>query len=164
MKKVLMLAGASVASFICSSALAMNMGVVDMQEIFSSSHGISQIQAKLQSQFSGKRNKMVKMMKSLQSEQKSLDKNRAVWSKSKIDQAESKLKSDQTKFQMAQATYQKEVMSAQQEAMKNFIDKIKTAAQKTAKDDKLDMVFVSNSVLYAKDAKDVTSSVMGNLD
>ena len=54
-------------------------------------------------------------------------------------------------------------MGAQQDAMKVFLSKIKTASKITAKKDGLDIIFVDNSVLFAKKSKDVTSSVMSNM-
>ena len=164
MKRILIVAGTSVAALLCTSAFALKVGVVDMQKIFGSQHGLRQIQAKLEKKFSGKRAKMVGMMKSIQAEQKNFSKNKAVWSQSKISSAQSKLKADQSKFQVAQAKYQKAVMSAQAASMKRFIGKIKVASSAAAKKGDLDAIFVSNSLLYAKDAKDVTASVLNNMN
>lgn len=163
MKKVLLSVGVSIASLVCSTALAMSVGVVDTQEIYNSPQGMKEIQTKLQDKFSSQHNDMVNMMKDIQAEQKNYEKNKTVWDKSKAQKMEADIEQKKSNFQMTQAKFQQAYVNAQQEALKDFLVKVRTAVKSIATKDNLDMVFDQNSALYVKDSKDITNSVMGEM-
>jgi outer membrane protein len=158
MKRITLVAGAAL--IFSMNAFAMKIGVVDMQKILSSDHGLGQIQGRLEKQFSDRRNQLMEMVKQIQADTQDLSKNKAILSKADAAKKEESLKSEKSKFQLAQAKYQQDVMEAQQKEMKGFVDGIKTAAKKVAEKNSLDAVFVDNSLLYGKDSQDVTQSVL----
>lgn len=161
MKRALM--SAAVLAFASVGTYAYTVGIVDMQKVFSSPHGVQQIQSQLEQKFAGQRDSMMKKMKDFQAESAKYTKDKAVMSKKDQDQAETKLKKEQNDLQMEQAKYQQAVMTAQADAMKNFVEEIKKAASDVAKKNDLDAVFVNNSILYSKDAKDVTTGIVDNM-
>jgi len=163
MKKALLAAGAAIIAVASMNTYAYKVGVVDMQKVFSSPHGVQQIQSQLEKKFSKQRAAMMKEMKSFQDASKKLDKNKSVMNKKDLADAQMKLKQQQQKLQVEQAKYQQAIMTAQAKAMKGFVAQIKTAAAGVAKKDGLDAVFVNNSLLYAKDSKDVTSDIVDGL-
>ena len=146
-----------------SSTFAAKIGLVDMQQVFSSSHGVSKIQAHLEKQFSAQRADMLKAMKSLQAKMKDFNKNKSVMSKKAQADARTKLQAAQRQLQKDQNSYQQAVVAAQTKAMKAFVAKIKKAAADVASKDNLDAVYVNNSLLYAKHSVDVTNSVVDDL-
>lgn len=163
MKKVIITASATVAMLFGANAMAFKVGVVDMQKVFSSPNGVSQIQSKLEKEFSSQRSDMMKMMKQIQADQKSLGKNKSVMNAADLAKKQAALKAEQAKFQVVQGKYQQQVMKAQAAAMKTFVTDIKQAANQVAKKDSLDAVFVNNSILYAKDSQDVTSEILADM-
>lgn len=159
MKKALLAVGAAIIAIISMNTYAYKVGLVDMQKVFSSPHGVQQIQSQLEKKFSNQRGTMVTEMKNFQNESKKLDKNKSVMNKKDFEASQGELDKQQKKLQAGQAKYQQAVMTAQANAMKNFVAKIKTAAADVAKKDGLDAVFINNSLLYAKDSVDITSKI-----
>lgn len=166
MKKLTVLCGVLLASFwgACVAdvpgAMTMKIGTIDMQEIFASPNGVEKIQKDLEKQFSGERAEVMQLMKQLQADQKALEKNSAVMSKGDLTKKESEIKSEQEKFETAQTKYQQSIMAAQSNAMKEFVETIKKSTRIVAVKNKLDAVFVKNTLMYAKDSQDVTPDVL----
>lgn len=163
MKRALVIASTALAALMGANAYAYTIGVVDIQKILSSDHGINKIQSALGSKFSSDRDRLSAMAKKLQDDGASFEKNRAVMSKADVAKKEEELKKEANKVQLEQAQFQQKYMQAQQSAMKDFVENIKSAASTVAKNDKLDAVFIDNSVLYAKDSKDITSAVLDKM-
>ena len=121
------------------------------------------MQAVLGNKFASDRSKLESMAKQLQSDSQGYQKNRAVMNKDDAAKKEAALKDEANKVQAAQMQYQQKIMQAQQDAMHQFVDRIRTAAANVAKSQNLDAVFIDNSVLFAKDSKDITSDVLSKM-
>lgn len=163
MKRVITAITLSLGLVMASDALAYTVGIVDVQKILSSDKGIAKMQSALSSKFAADRTKLEGMAKQLQSDSMDYQKNRATMSKADADKKEAALKEAAGKVQAAQMQYQQKIMQAQQETMKQFVDHVRAAASDVAKKQNLDAVFIDNSVLFAKDSKDITSDVISRL-
>jgi len=163
MKRTLAAVAVACGVVMSSSALAYTVGVVDIQKILSSEKGISKMQAALGNKFASDRSKLESMAKQLQSDSQNYQKNRAVMNKDDAAKKEAALKDEANKVQAAQMQYQQKIMQAQQDAMHQFVDRIRAAAANVAKSQNLDAVFIDNSVLFAKDSKDITSDVLSKM-
>lgn len=141
-------------------ASSWKVGTVDIQKVFASPDGAPKIQAKLEKKFSSQREELQKLLEKLQAEQKSYQKNKTTWSKDTLAKKEKKFKEEQQLFQKQQVQYQQAFSAAQGREMDKLLKSIKSAAKKVAKKDKLRMVLVKNSVLYAQDTTDVTDEIL----
>ena len=162
-KRAIAVVGMSLAMVVGANAYAYTVGVVDVQKILGSDKGISKMQATLGAKFASDRSKLEGMAKQLQADSVNYQKNKAVMSKADADKKEAALKEEATKVQAAQMQYQQKIMQAQQDAMRQFVDTIKGAASSVAQKQNLDAVFIDNSVLFAKDSKDITSDVLSKM-
>lgn len=163
MKKALLAATATIVSLISLNSYAYKVGVVDMQNVLTSKHGVQEIQANLEKKFAKQRDAMMKEMKAFSDASKDFSKNKSVMAKKDLASTTEKLKQQQQKLQADQAKYQQAVIAEQGQAMKQFLAKIKTVTAGVAKKEQLDAVYVNNSLLYAKDSKDVTAAVIDGL-
>ncbi|OGO90217.1 MAG: hypothetical protein A3F10_06640 [Coxiella sp. RIFCSPHIGHO2_12_FULL_42_15] len=163
MKRALVLAATAFGILMGSNSFAYTVGLVDIQKILASEHGINKLQSSLNGKFGGERDKLQAMGKKLQADSVSYEKNKAVMSKADAAKKEEELKKQSTQVQLAQSEFQQKYMQAQQTAMKDFVDTIKNAASEVAKNDKLDAVFIDNSVLFAKESKDITDEVLAKM-
>ncbi len=165
MKKLSVVCGAIAATlFSVSTYASFSIGTLDMQAVFASPNGVDKIQKQLEEEFSGQRTEVMGLMRKLQGDQKDLEKNRSVMNKSKLAKKEADLKDEQDKFQAAQAKYQESIMAAQKKAMEKFLSTIKSASQMVAHKQGLDAVLVKNTVMYAKNTKDVTAAVLAQIN
>ncbi len=149
---------------VCSaSAMAMKIGVVDMEGVFKSSPQVKQINGSLRKKFASKRNDIVTKGKQLQSDMQNFNKNKAVMSKSKQKAMSSKIAKEESSLRMAQAAFQKDLFQAQNTAMSGFMKKVDAAVSAVAKKKGMDIVMPKNAVIYSKHDMNITKDVMSSL-
>ena len=163
MKRLLVAISLSLAMIWSISAMAEDIGIVNMRQIFQSSPQIKQINTNLNKQFSPQRDKIVAMGKSLQANIKKLQRNQAVMDKKSIANLRTKIQKQETDLRTAQANFQRALFAAQNKAMGAFMTKLTGVVKTIAEQKKLDLVLPKNSVLYAKDGMDITSEVVKHL-
>lgn len=146
---------------LCTSmAVADTIGTVNMEQIFKTSPQVKSINASLQKQFASKKEAIVKQGKGLQSDLQNFNKNKSVMSKSDAKKLAQKIAKEEADLRTAQASFQQALFAAQNKAMKKFMGTVDAAVATVAKQDKLDLVLPKSGVVYAKDGKDITSSVV----
>src|SRR3990167_1675991 len=92
MKKMIVACVAAVAfGFSAITFADAQVGVVDMEKIFSSSKEVQQINQQLTSQFSVRKDKIMVMGKQLQADLTTYNKNKSVMSKSKLADLQTKI-------------------------------------------------------------------------
>lgn len=169
MKGLKQLAGVSLAAMASLSAYGwgssnLAVGTVDVQKIFASPDGAQKIQTALEQKFSSQRDDLQQVLNKLQEQQKAYQDNKDKWSKTTLASKEKAFNEEKEKFQKDQAQYQQQYAAAQSREMDKFLNAVKNAAKQVAKKDKLSVVLVKNSVLYAEDTKDVTSEVWDKIN
>ena len=163
MKRILLAVTLSVAMLGSAVAMAEDIGVVDMRQIFRSSSQVKAINANLKKQFAPQRAKIVSLGKSLQSNVKKFKKNQSVMSGSNAAKLRSTIQQQSTELRQDQAKFQQDLFAAQNQAMAKFMKKVKGVVGKIAAKKKLEIVLPKNNVLYAKGTMDITSDVKSAL-
>ena len=144
-------------------AMAENIGVVDMRQLFQTAPQIKAINADLDKNFSPERDKLVAMGKSLQEEIKKFQRNQSVMSPSDMTSMKDKITKQEEELRLAQASFQQKLLAAQNKAMSSFMTRMNQVVQSVAQKRQLDLVLEKNSVLFAKGSMDITSEVMSGL-
>lgn len=163
MKRMMMGLLAVVTLVFSLSVFAEQVGVVDMQSIFHSSPEIQKINSNLTTQFSSRREAIMKMGKALQDDMANLNKNKMVMKKSDLSALQNKIAKEGNDLKQAQAKFQQDLYSAQNKSMEDFMNKVKMSVQKIAGQKKLDLVLPKNTVLYSQGGLDITADVLSSL-
>ena len=165
MKKLVLIAAVIAATTCCAvSALADNIGVVDMKTIFTTSPKVKAIKAELTKQFDPQKTKLEGMAKTLQDNVQKFQKNKTVMSKADLSTLQNTIATEESNFRDAQNQFQEDIMKAQTDRLKQLMDSVKSAVATVAQKEKLDLVIPSNNTLYIKNGMDITSQVLKNLD
>ena len=163
MKRLLLSISLSAAVLWSACAMAENVGVVDMRQVFSLSPQIKKINAQLKKQFAPQKGRLMAMGKSLQGNVQKLQKNQSIMDKKGIDALKATIVSQEKQLRATQGQLQQALFAAQNQAMSSFMQKLTGVVKTVAMKKKLDVVFPKNSLLYAKGSTDITSDVASDL-
>ncbi|ACJ20609.1 OmpH family outer membrane protein [Coxiella burnetii] len=144
-------------------AVAQTVGLVDMRQIFQTAPQIKDINTRLEKQFSPQREKMTKLTQSLQQNLQKLKRDEAVMGKKEAENLRKEIQNDESTLRQQQQQFQQELFVAQNKAMSDFMSKVNGAVKKVAERENLDLVLPKDTVLYAKNSKDITSNVVSAL-
>lgn len=139
------------------------IGVVDLQKIVQTSPQMKSIQAKLEQEFKPRRDKLVALEEVLKKDMDKFKRDNAIMSDSQKKDAERKLIAAQQDFERQGQQYQQELSTAHNAAMENLYDKIRSAIQAVATQDKYDVILQKDAAPYSSDKLDVTAQVMKNI-
>ena len=164
MKKSIIAVSALALGLAGASAFAdIKIGVVNMQQVLTTAPQMKKINASLKKQFSGRRAVILKQAKSLQGDVSNYTKNKAVLSPSKSAALKSKIASEESQLRTEQIQYQQAVSAAQNRAMTGFLNRLKLKVATIAKQNKLQVVFPQDALLYAGTNTDITGQVLKTL-
>lgn len=163
MKRLLVATCLSVAIGWGVTAVGQIVGIVDMREIFQASPQVKGINTQLEKEFSPQRTKIINLSKSLQDDVKKLQRNETVMAEKEKQDLKNRIAEKQKQLQQVQVEFQKALYTAQNKAMAEFMKKISIAVKAVAENEKVDLVVPKDTILYAKDSKDITSSVISKL-
>jgi Skp family chaperone for outer membrane proteins len=159
MKKIIIVLCFSFVMLFSFSALAGNVGVVDMQKVFSSSKAKA-MRAHLKSQFSSQRKKLVSMQTSVQKLMQKYQKNEAVMDKKTMTALQNRITKKSMTFHQAQTKFQHDLLTAENAGMKKLMAQVKAAAKKIAAEKHMNIVLPSNAVLYSQHQLNITNAVL----
>ena len=145
------------------AAVAQTVGLVDMRQIFQSAPQIKDINTRLEKQFSPQREKMTKLTQSLQQNLQKLKRDEAVMSKKEAGNLRKEIQNDESALRQQQQQFQQELFVAQNKAMSDFMSKVNGSVKRVAERENLDLVLPKDTVLYAKNSKDITSNLLSAL-
>lgn len=163
MKRVILILGMMLAIAWSVCVWAVNIGVVNMQQIFHDSPQIKKINNTLAQQFSPRREKIVKMGKQLQADVQKYQKNKSVLSATELTSLQNKITQEETQLRQEQTQFQQELYTAQDAQMTKFMKQIRGIVQTIAAKKELTVVLPKNSVLYAASDLDITSELLSKL-
>ena|SRR3990167_3443984 len=163
MKRVLLTVCLAIAALWSVCTFAQKIGLIDMREIFQSSPQVKQINDQLSKQFAPQRDKIVAMGKKLQEDVKSLQKNQSVMDKASLKKLKDSIMKQEQALRTSQSQFQQTLFSEQNKAMEAFMNKVTDLVKTVAEQKQLDLVLPKNTVLYAKDAVDITPDVDSTL-
>jgi Skp family chaperone for outer membrane proteins len=148
---------------LASAGYAAGIGVIDMQQIFTTSPEVKQINEQLKTEFADRKTKLDDMTKTLQADMQNYQKNKSVMSKTSLTDLEKKITTEQQQLQQAGIQFQKDVYAAQSEKTKAFLNKVKAVVKTVALKKDLTAVLPKGALLYYKADLDITSEVMSDL-
>ncbi|AKQ33372.1 OmpH family outer membrane protein [Candidatus Coxiella mudrowiae] len=163
MKRLFAATCLSVAINWTAAAIGQTVGRVDMRQIFQASPQVKNINTQLEKKFSPQRERIINLGKSLQEDAKKFQRNEAVMSEKEKQDLKNKIDEKQKELQQAQVEFQQGLYNAQNKAMAEFMTKISGAVRAVAEKEKVDLVLPKDTVLYARDSKDITSDVISKL-
>lgn len=146
------------------ASIGQTVGTVDIRQIFQASPSqVKNINTQLEKEFSPQRERIINLGKSLQEDTKKFQRNEAVMSDKEKQELKNKIDQKQKEFQQAQLKFHQELYNAQNKAMFELMTKISGVVRALAEKEKVDLVLPKDTVLYARDTKDITSDVIAKL-
>ncbi|MFW0036079.1 MAG: OmpH family outer membrane protein [Coxiella endosymbiont of Dermacentor nuttalli] len=147
-----------------ASAIGQTIGKVDMRKIFQASPPqIKAINNQLEKEFLPQRERIINLDKYLREDIKKLKRNEVVMSKKETEDLRNRIQEEQKELQQSQVEFQQRLYKAQNEAIGKFIIKISGAVKTVAKKEKINLVLPKDTLLYARDSKDITLDVISEL-
>ena len=140
------------------------IGVVDLQKIMQTSSQMKSIQAKLESEFKSRRDKLVAMEDGLKKDMEKFKRDTAIMSQTQRKDLEKQIVGTQQQFEREGQQYQQELSTAHNEAMEEFYNKIRAAIAKVAESEKYDLVFQKDAAPFSVDKLDVTAKAMQEIN
>ena len=148
---------------IYTAAIGKTVGKVDIRQIFQVSSQVKAINSQLEKEFLPQRKRIINLGKYLRKDIKKSQRNETVMSKRENEDLRNKIQKEQKELQQSQIEFQQGLYKAQNKAMGEFMIKILDAVKIVAKKENVDLVLPKDTVLYARDSKDITSNVISEL-
>lgn len=145
------------------NSYAAEVGVVDMEKVFSSAPQVKKINDNLKTQFASRKQSLVKMGEGLRADMQTYEKNKSVMSKSSLLVLEQKITKEQQLLQQSGIQFQKDVYATQSAKTRDFLAHVKGIVQNIAQKKNLDLVMPKAAMLYSKDSLDITPDVVNAL-
>jgi len=140
------------------SAKDLKIGIVDMQKLFNSYPGTQTAKAKLKKLEQKKMDDLQDSAQELKDLQSSLGS--SLLSDKQKAKKQKEFNDKKTVFEQEQAQAQKELVDRENEMTQNIIGELKDIVAGVAKDKGIDLVLDSDKTVYAKDATDLTDTVL----
>ncbi|MDG2348628.1 MAG: OmpH family outer membrane protein [Gammaproteobacteria bacterium] len=144
--------------FMFSAAFA-TTAVVDVKSIIESTDIMKTTAAEMEKTFTPKRDELMAMQKTLETDTKKLSKDKSVMKASDVEALSKKIADTQKTLMDKEQAFRTEVFKAQNEAIQKAMDQVKSAAAKVAKVKGIDTVLASGEVLYIDAKNDITTDV-----
>ena len=144
--------------FMFSVAFA-TTAVVDVKSIIESTDIMKTTAAEMEKTFTPKRDELMAMQKTLETDTKKLSKDKSVMKASDVEALSKKIADTQKTLMDKEQAFRTEVFKAQNEAIQKAMDQVKSAAAKVAKVKGIDTVLASGEVLYIDAKNDITTDV-----
>ncbi len=160
MKKVFQVAAVSAALMMSLSASALSVGTIDMESVVTKSPQAKKIKSEMEAKFGPDREKVMALGKSLQADIQEYQKNQSVMNKKDLDALQKKISDEQSQLREIQGKVQAELSKEQNAKMDEFMKDVKTATQKVAEKEKMDLVLPARSVIYVSEDSDITQKVI----
>ena len=146
------------------AVIGQTIGKLDMQQVFQISPQIKAINSQLEREFSPQRKRIINLGKYLRKDIKKSQRDEVVMSRRENENLRNKIQKEQKELQQSQVEFQQGLYKAQNKVMSEFMIKILDAVKIVAKKEKLDLVLPKDTILYARDSKDITLHVLSELN
>ncbi|RKF15504.1 molecular chaperone [Alginatibacterium sediminis] len=161
MKKLLSAAAIALAlSTTAMPALATNVGVVDVAEVFQNHPKREGIAKKLKDEFEGRAREIRALEKEMQTMLDKREKDGALMKSSDLSALNRKLESKQNDYTFKRKTFEEDNRRRQAEEQQKLMKSIQTAVTAVAKAKKLDLVIPLDATAYVKDSIDISKDVI----
>lgn len=142
----------------------MKMATVDLQRIMQTSTQVQTIRQKLETEFKGRRDKLISMETELKKNMDTLKRDGAILSQSQKKDLEKKIMTAQRDFEHEGQQYQQELNTTHNEAMEAFFNQVKQAIEDYAKADSYDIIFQKDVAPYSSAKLDITDKVIQKIN
>jgi outer membrane protein len=160
--KGLLLASLAITSMV-SVADPMNIGVVDLREVFAKAPEVKVIKENLETRFKPRQQKLVEQQKAIKADMDKLQKDGSIMSNSDKKALQDNIVKQQQALEKNGSEYQQDLNSAQNQAMETFFGKVKNVIDKLAKKEKYTLVLQRENVPYMEEKLDITNKVIAAL-
>ena len=151
--------------FSLSSAYAadLKLGVVSVDALLQHAPQVKIINQKMQERFSGPKNEMEKLEKTIQGLQEKLKKDELVMTQAQKDEAKQKIIDGIREYREKELKLKNEVDSVRNQALAEFRFTVQNVLNKLAEEQNYDMIF-SEGVAYTKKSYDLTQEILLRLE
>jgi len=162
LKKILSLIALSF--FICQSAIASDLGVLDLERIIKDSKAMRDIQSKVNKKQDDYQKEITKKQNDLESEQKVIEGKKNVLSKEGFEKEVQKFEKKVDDLKTYVDRKQNSLKKASIESMSKVNEIIKEIVDDIAKDRGFKVIVPASQTVYFNDSLDVTDEVLTKLD
>jgi len=168
MKKIVVLLGifmcALTAQSFATVAINSTVAVVNVQQVLQQSPKIKALNAKLQTQFKSRQEKLIAQQKALQEEVEKAKKDAVTMDAKDRDALQKKVDGDQADLVKEVGAFQKDLNAEQNKAMQSVLAELNGIISTLAKKGSYSLVLDSQAVVYAAEAADMTKEVAKEFD
>ncbi len=149
-----------------TSALASEIGYVDMQRVLEDSALGKTAQANLQERFGDEQQAFAEEEAAIRQLQQKLERDKPLMSTAQVEKTEQEIQSRIEQFEQDFAKIQQQLARAQQQEGQKILKPARDAVISVAKDRKIDAVFEANQagVVYLDEDGDITDAVIKAMD
>lgn len=141
------------------AAAAMNVGVVDLQDIFHNSPKVEAASQTLQKEFLPDQQKIQAEQQKLQKLSTQLKRDASIMKDKDKAALQNQIQAEQQKVMQMSQDYQQKAFAAQQKTMQDIISHIQNVVKKIAQSKGLTIVFDKAATVYADSSLDITQDV-----
>ena len=145
-----------------ASAAAERIAYVDIAEIFDQYEGTATAKEQLKQEADKEKGKLAKQKDKLEAEIESLQSKQSVMTKEKYKQKEDELRKRTAALQQEIQEISNQLIIKEKNLTKNIVDEIKAIVAEVAEDEKYDLIFEKNAVMYG--GKDITYLVIKRMN
>lgn len=151
---------------LANSALASEIGYVDMQRVLEESALGKTAQANLQERFGEEQRAFAEEEAAIRQLQQKLERDKPLMSKAQVEKTEQEIQSRIKQFEQDFAKIQQQLAQAQQQEGQKILKPARDAVISVAKQRKIDAVFEANQagVVYLDEDGDITDAVIKAMD
>lgn len=147
-----------------TAAPDLKVAVIDVQQILQKSSKMAAINDQLTKQFKPRQDKLAAMQKSLQDESDNLNRNAPGMTADQRNKQQDKFIADKANFEAMAVAFRRDLSNAQNQDLQNFMNKLSSIVNSTAKSGNYDLILQRSGVPYARDNMDITAQVLKALD
>ncbi|WP_462320034.1 OmpH/Skp family outer membrane protein [Halochromatium sp.] len=151
---------------LATSALASEIGYVDMQRVLEESALGQQAQANLQERFGEEQQAFAEEEAAIRQLQQKLERDKPLMSTAQVEKTEQEIQGRIEQFEQDFAKIQQQLVQAQQQEGQKILKPARDAVISVAKQRKIDAVFEANQagVVYLDEDGDITEAVIKAMD
>lgn len=151
---------------LATSALASEIGYVDMQRVLEESALGQRAQANLQERFGEEQQAFAEEEAAIRQLQQKLERDKPLMSTAQVEKTEQEIQSRIEQFEQDFAKIQQQLVQAQQQEGQKILKPARDAVISVAKQRKIDAVFEANQagVVYLDEDGDITEAVIKAMD
>lgn len=163
MKKILVLAAATLVLTANAAFADVKIGVLDLNKVLASDSQVTTMQDQLKKQFEPRNQDIINAQKSLQNDIEKYNKDSGKMKGDDVKKAQDKIINSQKKLQEMQGSFQHDLTEAQNKSMQTILKRVEKIVNKFATDQKYDLIVTKVSTVYNDSKLEVTDQIVDAL-